>query len=336
MKKFLLTLLCALTLAFTAFGLAACTPAETGKISVYAPDGAPALSIARLMSDETLLNGRGEYKIVPATTIQTYVNGENPAADVCILPVNAASKLLGSAKTYQMLGTVTHGNLFLLKKAAGEDITLQNLSSLKGKTVGVINLANVPGLTFKAILNDNQIAYTELGNDGVIDSEKVNLKALADGTEVTPAATCDYFVVPEPAATTKVNATQGKLLVAASLQTLYGGQNGYPQAVVVAKKDVIKNNPKFISDLISSFKENANWLKTATAETIVNAVTAHLPEGSTPTFTAKNLNATVIENCGINFVSAKEGKAEVLAYLAKLNAISNNNWGTPANEFFYS
>lgn len=336
MKKFLTTLLCVTAITISAFGFLACSPAETSSISVYAPDGAPALSIARLMSDTSLLDGKAEYNVVPSSTVQTYVSGENPKADICILPVNVASKLLGNGQTYKMLGTVTHGNLFLLKKEGGTDIALNNLDALIGKTVGVINLSNVPGLTFKTILSDNQIEYKELGNDGALDTQKVNLKALADGTEVTPAADCDYFVVPEPAATTKVNATQGKLSVAASLQTLYGGENGYPQAVAVAKKSVIQNQSEFISNFIASFAENANWLLNTEAETVVNTVTAHLPEGTTPTFTANNLNETVIANCGVRFTSAQESKAEVMAYIAKLNVISDNAWGTPVDEFFYS
>ena len=51
-----------------------------------------------------------EYHVVDSSTIQTYVTGEEPAADFCILPLNAASKVLGTGTTYQMLGTVTNGN----------------------------------------------------------------------------------------------------------------------------------------------------------------------------------------------------------------------------------
>lgn len=337
MKKLLTLLLSAATLVFAVLGFAACAPEEADAYLVYAPDGAPALSIARLMSDEALLSGKAEYSVVPSTTIQTYVSGDNPAADICILPVNAASKVLGTGEKYTMLGTVTHGNLFLLKKEGGEDVSLDNISALKGKTVGVINLASVPGLTFKAILADNGLDYAEIGNEGAVDAEKVNLKGLTDGKQVLPAdTTCDYFVVPEPAATTKVNATQGKLSVAASLQTLYGGANSYPQAVVVAKNSLIASDAAFVSEFIAAFAANRSWLDSASAEEVVNAVSARLPVGTTPTFTAANLNATVIANCGIGFVSAKDGKAEVLAYLEKLNVISDGAWGTPADAFFYN
>ena len=70
------------------------------------PDGAPALAMAQLMVSES---DTESYHVVDSSTIQTYVTGENPKADLCILPLNLASKLLGTGETYQMLGTVTHG-----------------------------------------------------------------------------------------------------------------------------------------------------------------------------------------------------------------------------------
>ncbi|MDE6613193.1 MAG: hypothetical protein K2K28_01395 [Clostridia bacterium] len=134
-----------------------------GKVKVYVPDGAPALGLAKLMAEEVNFGEsvETEYNVVDATLIQTFVTGANPQADICVLPVNLAVKLLGSGEKYKMLGTLTHGNLYLLSKS-GEKITYENLSSLKGKTVGVVNLAAVPGLTFKLILKNHGVEYTEL------------------------------------------------------------------------------------------------------------------------------------------------------------------------------
>lgn len=135
------------------------TASTSSTVSVYAPDGAPALALAKLMSEENTFSQTAlTYNIVEAEKIVALVSGENPVADICILPVNAASKLLGSGQKYKMLGTVTNGNLYILSKD-GEHLTAENLSVLKGKTVGVINLANVPGLTLKIVLNKYDIPY---------------------------------------------------------------------------------------------------------------------------------------------------------------------------------
>lgn len=132
------------------------------KISVYAPDGAPALGLAKLMAEGVLDNT--EYHIVDANSIQTLVSGENPKADICVLPVNLAVKLLGNAQNYKLIGTLTHGNLYILSKN-NIQISVDNLSELIGKRVGVINLAQVPGLTFKLILKNYGIKFSEPYND---------------------------------------------------------------------------------------------------------------------------------------------------------------------------
>ena len=145
-----------------------------------------------------------------------------------------------------------------------------------------------------------------------------------------------YFIVPEPAASTKAAVTQGKLSFAGNIQTLYGGEGGYPQAVAVAKASVISSSKKQISALLDSFTFTEGWLKAedTSPEQIVSAVGAMLSGDISPTFTAANLTRTVISNCGIRFVSAAESKTEILAYMQKLNGVSANAWGTPADAFF--
>ena len=134
----------------------------SGKVSVYAPDGAPALGIANLLAGEkSFENVTVDYNIVEPSLIQTYVTGENSKADICVLPVNIAVRLLGNGTKYKLVGTLTHGNLFLLSKS-GDKITPDNIAGLKGKKVGVVNLAAVPGLTFKVILKNCGLDFVEL------------------------------------------------------------------------------------------------------------------------------------------------------------------------------
>lgn len=137
---------------------------DPGEVSIYAPDGAPALALAKLMAEENQFGQISvEYNIVPADTIGARVTGEDPAADICILPLNAASRLLGSGQTYKMLGTVTNGNLYILSKD-GASVTSENIrEELNGKTIGVIQLNNVPGLTLKIILEKYDIDYEVIG-----------------------------------------------------------------------------------------------------------------------------------------------------------------------------
>ena len=115
MKKILSTLLSAVIVGVSALGFAACNNQSKG-IEVYVPDGAPALAIAQLVAEDMQFGKEVNYHVVDADSISSNVTyGDmNKNADLCILPVNAASKLLGDGANYKMLGTVTHGNLYLV------------------------------------------------------------------------------------------------------------------------------------------------------------------------------------------------------------------------------
>ena len=137
---------------------------DLGEITVCMPDGAPALALAQLMHEDTADDGI-TYKVVNSSLIASKVtyNDMDKNADVCVLPVTAASKLLGSGEKYEMLGVVTHGNLYLISKD-GEQVTAENIEDLKGKTVGVLQINQVPGLTLKTVLKKYGVGYKEITN----------------------------------------------------------------------------------------------------------------------------------------------------------------------------
>ena len=288
--------------AVAAVGLAACggkgdngDKGNAPDVTVYAPDGAPALAIAKMLAEDTADDGV-TYKVVQAASIAGFVDFKDGQknADICILPLNLASKKLGDGSKYQLLGAVTHGNIYMLSTDE-TGYSQANLSALVGKTVGVVQLNNVPGLTFQAVLKAANVPYQIVGNDGAISAEKVNLKAVTpDAVKPTPAvdggAGIDVFVAPEPAASVKVDKTP--LNFVGDVQELYGAligsalegatagvNKGYPQAAIVAKKSLIESNSAFIEEFTAELTAGAEWLATAEIATICNAVSAHLPEG---------------------------------------------------------
>ena len=131
---------------------------DAQEIKVFAPDGAPALSIAKFINDKENFgtDKTFNYQIVASSDIASKI--QTGAGDIVILPINAASKLYkANAKdTYKMIGVVTHGNLYIM---SSEKIT--SVNDLVGKTVGVIGKGLVPDLTFRAILKKNNISVNE-------------------------------------------------------------------------------------------------------------------------------------------------------------------------------
>ena len=332
-KRFIANIFVGVFCILSVFFASSCT-AKTD-IQVYAPDGAPALALAKLLQEDSKDDGVS-FTVVSASTIHSYVTGETPQADVCILPLNLASKLLGNGQTYSFCGVVTHGNLYMLSMQ--ETLyTAQNLSLLIGKTVGVVQLANVPGLTFKIILNKLGLPWSPLQNDETPKSDVVNLKAITPDM-VSPATKgVDVFVAPEPAASVKVEKTP--LEFVGNLQALYDSENGYPQAVLVVKKSLIEGNRVWVQSFLNDVKENALWLQTQTNESeifaLCQAVQSHLTQGLTPSFTKENLSQSSIKNSGIRFQDALLYKGQISAFIQQMLQVQDGSAAYLQDEFYY-
>ena len=318
-------------------GISACNALskDTQEIQVYAPDGAPALSIASLLQEDDADDGV-TYTVVDAATINTYVTGQNPKADVCILPLNMATKLLGAGEIYSLCGVVTHGNLYML--SAQETVyTQENLSLLIGKTVGVVQLANVSGLTFKIILNNANLPWTELKNDDTPSQNSINLKAISPN-EITPTMSgIDVFVAPEPAASVKVEKTA--LNFVGNLQSLYSEGEGYPQAVLVVKNSLIQSQQSwvqsFLQEVESSAEQLATYTQTSQIEIVCKAIQSHLLEGLSPTLTVNNLTASAIQNSGVRYKSALSYKAQITTFLQEMISAQSTSALLPSDTFYY-
>lgn len=346
MKKFLAVILAAVTLVAGAALFAACDNGSNDVVpgdgdaftaDVYAPDGAPALALAQLMSENMQFGGTVNYHVVNANTIQTYVTGEDPQAELCVLPVNAAAAALGSGENYKMLGVVTHGNIYFISNTEKTQLSAANLEEqLTGKMVGCIQLQNFVGFALQIVLDKYDIEYRITDDPEDVQEGIVNLVNISDpATQISATAVYDYMVAAEPVVSTKTGNIE-TLEIVGDLQALYG-ENGYPQAVLVAKTEFIEAHGDAVTDFIGAVEANATWLTadTTSAETIVNAVSSHLPEGSTPTFNAKNLTAAVIENCAVRFESAASAKERVKSFLSEITAVNGVQYNV-SDAFFYA
>ncbi len=344
MKKVFYKIL-AIVAAFAAGTLCVCGAFGCDRkeeLTVYTPDGAPALALAKLMAEDTADDGV-RYTVVTtagnANGIAAKVTNkdEDKNADLCVLPLTAASKHLGDGARYTMLGTVTHGNLYLLSK---NQERVDDLSALVGKTVGVIQINEVPGLTLKALLTRENIAYQAM-QEGEKAADKVNLLPLSDPTAVgvpyeydgTTPFYHDYYLVAEPAASFQAS-KKGYALVG-DLQALYGGENGYPQAVLVAKNSIVEKRAAWVRDFVGKIENSGAWLRAASGESLVAAVSAHMETGAATSLKAPLLTADAVARCGVYFTYAKAGIDETEGFLAALRAVNPQAAAPPAPKFFW-
>ncbi len=324
MKKIAMGL--AAVFASLTLGVVGCQK-QTEEIDVYMPDGAPALALALPMYEDNEDDGV-EYHVVSSQVVQTYVTGKTPEAEVCVLPVNLAAKLLGTGKAYKMAGMVTHGNMYFISTDE-KAYTRENASELIGKTVGVVQLNNVPGLTLKAALDGLQIPYQEL-RGGERSNSAVNLLPV----DLQTLGGADVYLVPSPAADKRVEKTDFTFV--GSLQELYGGGNGYPQAAIVVKNEVLENNTEWLEDFLGKVDKSAEWLKRTEQAVICEAVKAHLSEGLTPTFTAENLTDGAIAHSGVWLQRMDASAAEEVAlFLRRLTDIDEAKAAVPSQSFYW-
>lgn len=243
--------------------------------------------------------------------------------------------MFGSGERYQALGVLTNGNLYLLSKDENLISTFtangyKDLSYLLGKTVGVMKINDMPGLTFKWILNDYGLPWQEIGNDGKIQTDKVNLKAITDATAIDAADTgVACYVVAEPAATVQVN-KKGFTSVC-SLETLYykgevptNVYAGYPQALLLAKRSLLQEKSDWVKSFMEDLRQSTTHLNSGAMDgtTIVETVKSNLEDKAyATTLNAGVLTSDVIARCGVRFTESRDCKQAVIEYLQKISTV---------------
>ena len=307
-----------------------CSSEESGDLTVYMPDGAPSLSMAYLMKGDTAEDGFS-YKVVNPTLISSKVTAvkESENADFCVLPLTAGSKLLGSGEKYQLLATLTHGNLYLISKN-DSSYTQDNLSDLIGKTIGVLQINEVPGLTLKTTLANAGIPFVVLGSDDTAQADKVNLRGISSPQDMARVV-ADCYLLAEPAVSGQLG--NGYSIVG-DLQALYG-VGGFPQAVLVAKKSIVQNQTDKVKSFLVSVKESCEKLTSLDGVTLVQTVTAHLEDSSyATTLKAPLLKEATLLRRGVRYEA--DCKSKVLAYLQSAQVVNSSAVSIPSDNFFWS
>ena len=328
MKK-ILTVMLALVLSVSAAGFAACGKDEGGKFTFYAPDGAPALAIAKFIKENE--NFGEEYEFSYSVVSSDKIGGimQKGTGDFIIMPVNAASKLYkaDADNPYKMVSVLTHGNLYIMSKS---DSTLE---SLKSKVVGVIGQGLVPDLTFKYVLKKASIEYVVSDS---AENGKVALRYFASASDLIPMLKQGKLttgLLPEPAAT-KLASMDSSYSVRIDLQSAYDAEKqAYPQAVLMVKSSVLEKNPNLADKIENAFKDVRHWLYENYLQA-AEAVAGALAEGVTPSLTEDNLNADVIDNCKIYWQSAADAKNDVTAYINAIREIGETAANAVTDEFF--
>jgi len=287
-------------------------------LTFAAPEGTPALAIARLITDNKSISGKNvNYKIVNPSNIAKEMQAG--LSDLVIMPVNAGATLINKGADYKLVSVAVDGSLYLVGKS--ETATTLTIDDIKGKRIACIGQQGVPGLVFRYILKMNNIEVVE--EKEKLTSENVFVQYVADGnlakTAVEKEDGVDFAVVGEPAATTfKMKFGFNAQM---DLQTEYkkvSGKETYPQAGIFVKSS-LASDAAFMDALFAALKASKEWVKN-NPQSVNDFMKANAYESAA-------FPAPSIAKCNVNAEKlTAEKKAEVLAFLK--NLAPGVNWDT--------
>lgn len=217
------------------------------------PNGVPALTVAKFAYENPIIdeNMEIEYEIqsTPDLLASKILKGE---ADIAIVPSNLAAQAYNKEIPYKLVGTSVWGTLYMMST---EEI--DSFDSLKGKEVYSFGKNLTPDLVFKYVLKEN----------GIEPDKDVSITYLNAASEVGPAfisGKTNLAVLSEPAVTNIMMKKDNAKVVFdfnEEWSKITGIEQGYPQASLIIKSDLIENDKEFVNKFIQVYSENLQWAK---------------------------------------------------------------------------
>lgn len=290
-------------------------------LTFAAPEGTPALAIARLITDNKSISGKNvNYKIVNPSNIAKEMQAG--LSDLVIMPVNAGATLINKGADYKLVSVAVDGSLYLVGKSdtATTATTTLTIDDIKGKKIACIGQQGVPGLVFRYILKENNINIVDSPEN--VSENSVYVQYAGDGLQARAAVenkSVDYAVVGEPAATTfKMKFGFNAQMDLQAEYKKVSGKETYPQAGIFVTSS-LASDAAFMDALFTALKASKEWVKN-NPQSVNDFMKANAYESAA-------FPAPSIAKCNVNAEKlTAEKKAEVLAFLK--NLAPGVNWDT--------
>ena len=290
-------------------------------LTFAAPEGTPALAIARLITDNKSISGKNvNYKIVNPSNIAKEMQAG--LSDLVIMPVNAGATLINKGAKYKLVSVAVDGSLYLVGKSdtATTATTTLTIDDIKGKKIACIGQQGVPGLVFRYILKENNISIVDDVKN--LNDTSVYVQYAGDGLQAKTAVenkSVDYAVVGEPAATTfKIKFGFNAQMDLQAEYKKVSGKETYPQAGIFVKSS-LASDAAFMDALFAALKASKEWVKN-NPQSVNDFMKANAYESAA-------FPAPSIAKCNVNAEKlTAEKKAEILAFLK--NLAPGVNWDT--------
>ncbi len=299
------------------FSFSACQKDDVEELRIVMPDGTPALAVAKLINDNSKLNGQKiKVDIVSPALIGTEV--ARGTAQFAILPTNAAANIIKNNGGYKFASVNIFGVLYII----GKEVTEQSFSvnDLERKRVASIGFSNTPQFLFEKILDESGIGFEHTIAKPSADNVSINY--VADGAAVIAAletGAADFGLLGEPAVTASQNKGYSiafDLQLGFSKLNLYPSEReDYPQASLIVKDSFAKSNSDVVEELLKVVKDNVVWIRESENLSRITDVLASAGSGAA-------FPPASIPRCNVGFERASDMKEEIKIYLKELYGIT--------------
>lgn len=285
-------------------------------------NGPTAMSLAKLTTDYKA-SGDNSISYSVSKVREEVVNGLLKGdLDVACVPANMAATLFNKSQGAIQVAAISTLNVLYL---AGNDVKLNSLEDLKGKTV----YSTGKGATPDAVLNKL------LTSAGLTAGDDVTIEFKSEPAEVAAMLTAkegNIGFLPEPFLTT-VTSKNDKikaLFSGAELWKKYvGPDEEIVTGVLVARKDFLAKNEAWFKQFLADYKKDIEW-------TVANPAEAGKLIGEQGIVPAK-VAAKALPKIGLTYIDGSEMKAKLEAYLGVLGGFNPKLIGgkLPSDDFYY-
>jgi len=321
---------------------------EDVDISILMVDGAPLLSMAYMLSED--LDSIAGYNISYDITndLDTIVAAlMNQEPDFAIVPINVAAMMYNNGSGYRLAAITTWGIMHIV---SDQDVT--TLNDLIGETVVAFGQSGTPGITLRAILEQNNIEFVEpIGIDFTPDPDKVNIVYLTAASDVRDAIATgieiggevvSFGLLAEPVATAitgfAANMDRPGVTARIDLQAEWARNNNgeiYPQAALIFHERLLENNADFVSEIINMAEQSsvfANNNPVEAGDLAVELGSIAIPNGMIVG------NAHTTGRLPMNFTRAADARSAVSTFLQVIMEENANLIGgaMPSENFYYA
>lgn len=212
------------------------------------PNGLPTMALAYMMEETKEIDGATLHYLLPKANDAMMVAMMKGTPDIAVIPSNLAAQLYQKQGEYKILGTLTSSSFYIL----GQN-PVSSIKDLKGKKIYAFAKGLTPDIVLKTILKRNQL------------EKEADIQYLSSPIEALQMYLKDknaFVFLTEPMITQAMLKNKDiKILfsMAEEWKKQFPQTTGFPQAVVVVKKELL-GNYQFRKELDISLQASVNFL----------------------------------------------------------------------------